>query len=544
MELNLAKVKSLDVWLAFIAIAGLIVLVLNLICQNFIISESFELLGLREIDDLAFQHTLRKIHTFLFNGQILDLFSVVDYGYGNLFWTLHALVTIPGYLLSSPQITIVTARLTSVFLFSGAFYNLYRIYRILIPEEKYRSLSLFLILIAACTPAVMLAALRFHTHGLLTFLISFCVYSGLMFLFKKRGSKWMFIFAGLAVGVKMTGLFIAPFVFFICVFKYNFDFFKREVLKRIAKDILYFILCAAFGLSPVVILFFRYGGNVNEIFHTLYSYFLMSKSNVGSPDNANPVFLLKNGFFSYYYSAIIYSIFSAGAVLLLVFSKKEFRTFYASIFFTYLIVFAYLLFKTAQGPLLISWYFLPLGILLPIGFLGYLHFNLVKNNIQLTTICFILMFIMLTNLGLLNESLFRYEKFVESRSYSSSIESFRTIGKSFDFSKSGLRILKDYRVNIPISAFNSDAYIINFYDNIDIINSDKPFDLVIICKKSVLFEKLTVADHSNWKEMRAAQSVLFKLISEHFFLNALYMKISEDENFIMYQVDKSNTSSI
>ena len=72
-----------------------IVLILtSLFLENFIFSENIGLLGFREIDDYAFQSTLRTIHS----GS--RFFSLNDYAYGWIYWAFMAIITYPFYLIS------------------------------------------------------------------------------------------------------------------------------------------------------------------------------------------------------------------------------------------------------------------------------------------------------------------------------------------------------------------------------------------------------------------------------------------------------------
>lgn len=80
--------------------AIVVCLVGALFYQNFLISSSLGLTGLRDIDDLAFQSVLRKVHLLLLNGDFAGIWQINDYAYGWIYWFPVGVVTFPFYLLS------------------------------------------------------------------------------------------------------------------------------------------------------------------------------------------------------------------------------------------------------------------------------------------------------------------------------------------------------------------------------------------------------------------------------------------------------------
>jgi len=55
----------------------------------------------REIDDIAFQDTLRRVHLLIENAQYSEIWQINDYAYGWIYWAPTALITYPLYILSS-----------------------------------------------------------------------------------------------------------------------------------------------------------------------------------------------------------------------------------------------------------------------------------------------------------------------------------------------------------------------------------------------------------------------------------------------------------
>ena len=84
MLLRKSEVGTNAAWgLYFLVILNIVLL----FSQNFLFSSSFGLLQLREVDDLAFQISLREIHQSIFSHNWRALLNLNFYGYGWLFVT-------------------------------------------------------------------------------------------------------------------------------------------------------------------------------------------------------------------------------------------------------------------------------------------------------------------------------------------------------------------------------------------------------------------------------------------------------------------------
>jgi len=80
---------------------ALTVLVIALLfVENFIFSSQLGYLGFREVDDVAFQYSIRQVHLNMLQGHIGKLLTLNDYAYGWVFWMTMSLVTFPFFLLS------------------------------------------------------------------------------------------------------------------------------------------------------------------------------------------------------------------------------------------------------------------------------------------------------------------------------------------------------------------------------------------------------------------------------------------------------------
>lgn len=71
-----------------------------LFVENFIFSSQMGYLGFREVDDIAFQSSIRQAHFNMLAGRVGNLLAINDYAYGWIFWFTMSLITFPFFLLS------------------------------------------------------------------------------------------------------------------------------------------------------------------------------------------------------------------------------------------------------------------------------------------------------------------------------------------------------------------------------------------------------------------------------------------------------------
>ncbi len=68
--------------------------------ENFIFSSQLAYLSFREVDDLAFQYSIRQVHLNMLSGSITKLLIINDYAYGWIFWIAMSIISFPLFLLS------------------------------------------------------------------------------------------------------------------------------------------------------------------------------------------------------------------------------------------------------------------------------------------------------------------------------------------------------------------------------------------------------------------------------------------------------------
>ena len=501
---------------------------------NFIFSESFEVLTLREIDDLAFQFTLRKMHIALNKGHLRVLFGTIDYGYGNFFWLTITFLTYPFYLMDLVQPIIVLPRLFSLGCFFISAFLVNKMLKELVGDRLVaHSVSLLVLL----TPVVVYAAQRFHNHGLITLLG--CLALWFCFFFKGPWGRLLaFGLCGLAAGVKLTGLFVFPIIFFgeaynlFRKWKSRSNTLSQEILSLIFGSLV-FIVSAFSSLSPLFLVFPKAGEQIEGIFKTLDYYFQNSKNNLGSLDNQNPVRLIKEGFLGMIFSWPIWVCFFVGAILELR-KALEKQALMIGILISLSLVGGYLTFKTAQGPWAISNYFIPVAFGSAISLVGLRHvFS--KENYRILILLLLLLQVV-SHREELKTSFFLYWDRNRSTETQEKIRFAVEQKKIFEKYKSSPSILKDFRVLSPLSVINCECEIKEIFDNIHVFfDHPSEFDFIILNRESILFssdEKLNLREDK--QELFKSKKVVEGLMERGQFFGRSYQLLLEQGPYILF----------
>ena len=67
--------------------------------ENIFFANSFKFVPLREVNELAFQISIREFYVDLVNLNFSSLFRSNDYGYGFIFWSIYGFFVTPFYFL-------------------------------------------------------------------------------------------------------------------------------------------------------------------------------------------------------------------------------------------------------------------------------------------------------------------------------------------------------------------------------------------------------------------------------------------------------------
>ncbi len=186
----------------------------GLFAENFIFSANFGILGFREVDDVAFQASLRAVHDALRGGQLHKFFALNDYAYGWVFWAPMAALTYPFYLLSQwtgvEWPLIVLPRMVSWLFTVFSLLVMRRLLKQLAVPDWACALGL---LIFVLTPAMGYFAMRFGTVSPVAFFSLLSVHLALRDDVEfKTSLRQSLLSLAVAGGIKLSGLLVLPLV--------------------------------------------------------------------------------------------------------------------------------------------------------------------------------------------------------------------------------------------------------------------------------------------------------------------------------------------
>lgn len=212
--------------------------------------ESYDILPLRRIDDLAFHFVLKRMREILSAGKIRDFFSVCDFGYGNLFWFIQTIVTYPFAHFRMDSWAIFAARESStIFLIAAIaiFWITFTAKRSLHFADGVFGLVLLTNSMAA------FVALQFHNNSLVLFLLLSSFYFSEVSQNHRR-KTWALVLCGLATGVKMNALLFAPIIFISLYGNELIEYRKLTyiVVRDVFRSLLIFAVATIFAISPVL----------------------------------------------------------------------------------------------------------------------------------------------------------------------------------------------------------------------------------------------------------------------------------------------------
>jgi hypothetical protein len=330
--------------------------------ENFILSESWEILTLRSIDDYAMQDSVHSMQMALLTGNWTRIFGCFDYAYGNAFWLLNSILLLPLYFINDAQTMIVVGRQISLFFVFGSIY----IVSLIIDRIRPDAASLkFPILIAIATmPMVSVISTKLHVNAQSIF---FGILSFYLLVreteISKRSLKFSAVFAGVAVGFKLTGVFIVPLLCITLLDKLRKKGFKKAVIDTGIYLAISLVIAAA-CTAPGLLLFPFY---INELGAT-YKTFLLFK-NMASAEVQVSANVLVDAFRFYFSPLSFMAIFVS--FLFLIFDDAKNRR-YISVFILGSIASTLLLVVLIvhKGPVYIATYFISVAFFVPLGLLG------------------------------------------------------------------------------------------------------------------------------------------------------------------------------
>ena len=356
-----------QVWVTRLAYALTALLMLVLFAENFVFSEHLGLLGFREIDDLAFQISLRHIHNVFDSGHLRTIWQRNDYGYGWFYWFPLAVLTYPAYFLSKFQgidwPLIVLPRQYSWAMGVGCLWlmrGILKQYRL--PEWACATG----VLLFALFPTFGYFCLRFGTVQAVTFFAMLSAYWAV-----KPNSRYQLykVMAALAMAgaIKLSGLLIAPAAFGLALLRLPGASLPGQFKRLIAPCIVFAMLLFTL-INPA---FWSFQKQVFVSYFDNLKHFI----EVTHRSDGLPNVLIR--FYTGVFGTVISAIVQIALLLSILFNKFIPKPDKLIILISLLISALYLV-LTVQQHLSIGFYFTVCSFLLILGVGSYLEKNALK----------------------------------------------------------------------------------------------------------------------------------------------------------------------
>ncbi len=232
LKFFLQSFKRKDIWQKMLIVFSALFF-LFLFIENFLFSTSFATLHLREIDDLAFQASIREFHQDISSFRIDRFIKLNNYGYGWIFWAIVGVITYPFYLLAlltdfyAPLI-IIPRDISLAFTIGAAFF----IYKSLSIYSKNEFLKFIAMMLLFSFPAFGFFALRFGTVAQVVFFSSLTFYLTIRKnTYEKKDLKHIALAAAACVGTKLNGALILPLIGLILADRLHWNPSKKNLQK-------------------------------------------------------------------------------------------------------------------------------------------------------------------------------------------------------------------------------------------------------------------------------------------------------------------------
>jgi hypothetical protein len=274
-----------ELFLTYAAYGVSAIILIILFIENFIFSSGFDILRFREIDDVAFQDTLRRTHLAISSDRFSQLLVINDYAYGWIFWFPLALITYPFYLLSAHFLIdwplIVFPRQISLGFGIASLFLLRKILKKYGTPEWVAAACVFVFLLF---PSFGFFSLRFGTVNEVLF---FCLLSLFLTVADDpstlRGRLLISISLALAGGVKLSGLLIAPLIVVMVAIRYKYRSLA-VLIRDLALVTAVFLICLIAFSNPALIAY-PFQIEYWQDYHKTLSYFIATTQQANGPLN-------------------------------------------------------------------------------------------------------------------------------------------------------------------------------------------------------------------------------------------------------------------
>lgn len=531
---------SLDIWQKSLLILSTLFFAL-LFVENFIFSTSFSILHLREIDDSAFQVTLRHFHESISSLKVDRFIKLNDYGYGWIFWFFTGVLTYPFYLLAictDFYVPLITApRNLSLAMTLGSIFLVYKSLSLYTKSEFFKFISICLLI---SFPAFGYFALRFGTVAQVTFFSSLAFYlAASKDSYSKKDLKYIAVAAAACIGTKLNGALILPLISLIMADRLGWNP-SKENFRKASYFLLNLIAFSILFSNPALFL----SPFKPNYFHS-YINSLSNNSHLGLQDNFLKTLqdVVEIGYLNIYVAVILVSFFVLNK---LGNDKNKNDLFFIGIWLIFSI--SFLVKIMSMGTLYIINYLSVVMYLMVFGILYLERWGRLGK--------FLAVLLLLGNISLNhknntsgNYSSIKYFNLTENSDIIEKIESNEGIKKVItdpaDSPDRKINVLMDYRATFPYANLERDNLNLLFvFNNLNIIQNQikKDFDYISLNKSSPFFlseEEFSkfiekVKDESWALNHRKSRMIVKNLIETGELKGARYEVLFESNNIIFF----------
>ncbi len=512
-----------------IYLAGLTAIFFILFGENYVLSDDYSLLPLREIDDSAFQMSLRRIHEDLQEGKLRRLFMTNDYGYGAIFWFSHGVITFVPYLLSSDHYVILLPRLLSLFFAFASLFFIYKIAR-LYTDKIY--LCVAAALIYALQPEFAFMSLRFHTHAQLLFFSILGMYLLLRSSDFASLFKWSIVSFACAIATKMNAIILLPGV---ALYLYLISQLSiLDFIKKYWKPALAGILLALFLFNPAIVLFFIFPKKALKAIETLIKFMHFAGINYGSVLNELPWHKIKNGLFIRYSGVftLILPVVVALTGLVKYRTERAKGAFLLAFSLTFLLCIIIFSITVKQGPGAYANYLIPLSAIFCFSVLA---FDLISPRWDVLWVAVLLSALFFFNAERNDERWHYYTDKLEEEANVLKMQDYQLIAERFGTDDQPIIVLNDYTILVPFSSLSEHVKRHAFYNNFANFTAD--YDIVIIGKNNPITwpEEQIKENYVNYQPYLDGAEAYKELVSTQTLNGHHYDIALENERFVLYE---------
>lgn len=521
-----------------IQISVLVAIFSYFFAENFVLSDSWEVLSLRSIDDYAMQDSIRSMQKALISGDWKRVFSFFDYAYGNAFWLINAILLSPLYFVGDAQSLIVVGRQISLIFVFGSIYLAGLIIDRIRPDAS--QLKYPILIAIATMPMVTIIATKLHVNAQ-------CVFLGLLSFYllvrepilNRRTLIWSGVFAGMAVGFKLTGIFILPLLGLTLLNR-----LWQQGKVNIAKDTIIFcvtvILITAACTAPTLLLFPFFTKELGATYSTFLLFRNMANTEVFSAST-----LISDGigfYVSPFVFAVIYILF-----LMLIFDDIKKNKYISTFIFSVIFVSMFFLVATVnKAPSYIATYLLSLSFFIPYGLLGITTIR-ASNLIKMLIIYTIIVSGLFYGSGYRNQilSLYRFFDMIKSEKVKNQLQALNEMKRLVNPLKLPVRILQDNTSIFPGTKFTDGIDVIYNYGNLSEHSAPNwgKFDYIVLNSKEY-FGKVSPATDKprelSKKELvinTMEEEIRQSLYNTGIFYGSKYRLIYEGYDSLLYKLE-------